>query len=168
MAATDGEPRPVIIRRAARVIIIDQQERILLMAARDPADGRVVWFLPGGGIEQGESLEQAARRELAEEIGLGEPLLLLGPVWTRHHDFTWNGDAISQDEWFFLLRLEGSLDATAIYPAGGEAVFFEGAAWARLAELADWGDIMAPRRLAELLPPLLAGDIPEEPIETGV
>jgi len=162
------EGRAVTIRRAARVIVLDPGERILLLAARDPADGRVVWFLPGGGIEPGESIEEAARRELQEEVGLDGPLLLLGPVWTRHHDFSWNGKAVSQDEWFFVHRMETQLDAATVRPAGAEEAFFEGAVWATVAELADWGEMMAPSRMAELLPPLLAGQLPEEPIDSGV
>ena len=157
-----------VVRRAARVLLIDPRDRILLLGARDPADGRVVWFLPGGGIEPGESIERAARRELLEEVGLGGELPLSGPVWTRHHDFTWNGRRVTQDEWFFVLRLAAELDAASIQPAGAEAAVFEGARWAGLAELAAWSEIMAPRRLPELLAPILAGELPAEPIDTGV
>jgi len=156
------------VRRAARILLVDPRQRILLLAARDPADGRVVWFLPGGGIEPGESIEQAARRELHEEVGLDRPLSLLGPVWTRHHEFTWNGRQVIQDEWFFVARLEAELDAASVQPAGAEGSFFEGARWAGVAELEAWSEIMAPRRLPELLLPILAGELPSEPIDTGV
>ncbi|HUG47828.1 MAG TPA: NUDIX domain-containing protein [Candidatus Limnocylindria bacterium] len=167
-ALEPGGSAQVIRRRAARILLIDPGDRILLLAARDPADGRVVWFLPGGGIEPGESIEQAARRELLEEVGVGEPVTLAGPVWTRHHDFSWNGRHIIQDEWFFELRLDGELDASTIHPAGAEAAVFEGACWAGLAELAEWAEIVAPRRLCELLRPVLAGQLPAEPIDAGV
>lgn len=160
----------VIRRRAARVIVIDPQDRILLLAARDPGDGRVVWFTPGGGVEDGETLEQAAARELSEEVPLAGPLTLRGPVWTRHHDeFYWDGKLISQTEWYFVGRLDAPLDAARIGPSAGiEGSYFAGARWVSIAELRAWPDIMAPRRMAELLAPILAGELPAEPIDTGV
>ena len=89
-------PSAVIVRRAARIVLLDPADRVLLLGARDPADGRVVWFLPGGGLEPGESLAQAAARELAEEVPLAGTPDLRGPVWRRHHVFSWNGKRIDQ------------------------------------------------------------------------
>jgi 8-oxo-dGTP diphosphatase len=51
---------------------------------------RVEWGFPGGGVQRGETPEAAARRELAEEIGLSEyPLLPAGVacgVWDGRPD----------------------------------------------------------------------------------
>jgi 8-oxo-dGTP pyrophosphatase MutT (NUDIX family) len=162
-----------LVRRAARVILIDGDDRVLLLAARDPADRRVVWFMPGGGVEPGETLQQAARRELAEEVPDVAGLPLVGPVWTRRHaEFSWDGQLIDQSEWFFVARLDAPLDAARIGPApGDEGRYFVGARWSSvddIAELVAGGEIVAPRRLAELLPPILRGELPTEPIDTGV
>lgn len=51
--------------------------RVLLV--RHEKAGRSYWLLPGGGVEEGEPLEQAVRRELAEEVGLS-PVAVTGPV----------------------------------------------------------------------------------------
>lgn len=57
------------------------------------------WCLPGGGIRFGEAPESAARRELAEEIGLAAPALLPAGVACG----IWDGrpDRV----YFFELRL---------------------------------------------------------------
>lgn len=159
--------RPVHVRTAARVILLDAADRVLLLAARDPADGRVVWFTPGGAIEPGESPLDAAQREMAEEVPLAGRLGLHGPVWRRRHVFSWNGRQIDQTEFFFVARLDGTIEAADIHVGGEEEVFFAGARWASLAELAEADDIVAPRRIAELLAPIIAGEYPPAPIDTG-
>lgn len=54
---------------AAGAVVTDLQGRVLLVRrARDPQRGR--WSVPGGRVEPGESLEQAAAREVLEETGL--------------------------------------------------------------------------------------------------
>ncbi len=63
---------PVNLRPSARAIILDEDDRILLCRFEFLRDGQhvVVWATPGGGVEPGETLLAALRRELLEEVGL--------------------------------------------------------------------------------------------------
>lgn len=66
--STEGAPRP--LTEVAVGILVDAQGRYLL-TSRPP--GKVYagyWEFPGGKLEAGESVEQALRRELQEEIGV--------------------------------------------------------------------------------------------------
>jgi 8-oxo-dGTP diphosphatase len=66
------EPRirvSAILRRESRVLLV-----------RHEKGGREYWLLPGGGVSCGETLLNAVKRELAEELGLDEDLPLEGPV----------------------------------------------------------------------------------------
>ena len=60
-------------RLSARLLILNDAGRLLLFRfvhKRGPLAGQDFWATPGGGVDEGESLEQAAVRELEEETGL--------------------------------------------------------------------------------------------------
>lgn len=52
-------------RVSAKALIVDDQNRFLL--AKEP-DGK--WDLPGGGLEYGENVQVAIKREIKEELGI--------------------------------------------------------------------------------------------------
>jgi ADP-ribose pyrophosphatase YjhB (NUDIX family) len=86
-------------RETARLVILDSSRRLLLF--RHVGGNREFWATPGGGVERGETMEQAARREAVEELGCDPGRLRL--LWTGHATFEFEGRLISQTETFFLV-----------------------------------------------------------------
>jgi len=73
--------RPVpVFRPTARILVVDAAGRLVMFGGQISADAARTWLTPGGGVRSGESLEQAAVRELAEETGLALTPERLGPV----------------------------------------------------------------------------------------
>jgi 8-oxo-dGTP pyrophosphatase MutT (NUDIX family) len=97
-----------IPRRAARILVIDAQRRVLLFRGFDPGrPGIRYWFTAGGGMDEGETSAEAAARELREETGLSvRPELLGEPVWHEVTDFPFDGRWYRQDQDFYLLRVD--------------------------------------------------------------
>ena len=95
------------LRPSARAIILDQNDRILLCRFEFDRDGRqvVVWATPGGGVEPGESLLAALRRELMEEVGLEVDQ---APPHVWHQEIVRAGHAAGYDgviNDYFLVRV---------------------------------------------------------------
>ncbi|MEV4638540.1 NUDIX domain-containing protein [Actinoplanes sp. NPDC049548] len=96
-----------IDRRAARVLLIDADERALLLRGGDPARaGTRWWFTPGGGLGEGETPAQGAARELYEETGLRvDPEELGEPVHHEVTEFSYDTRQYRQSQHFFLHRV---------------------------------------------------------------
>src|SRR4051794_39218317 len=100
------QERPVRRRRTARVLLVDESDRILLFRDSDPGlPGRHWWITPGGGVEGAESDLHGAVRELHEETGLvADPGALVGPLARRTVRHGYTDVVVVQDEVFFGLQ----------------------------------------------------------------
>jgi 8-oxo-dGTP pyrophosphatase MutT (NUDIX family) len=97
-------------RLSARLLILDPMRRVLLFRfvyRKGPLAGQDFWGTVGGGVEDGETLAEAAVRELEEETGLrrGD----VGSEVARREVALQlpDGEHVVQDERFFLVYAEG-------------------------------------------------------------
>jgi len=95
-------------RRAARVVLLDETDRVLLIRFEiRRQDGAVAfWATPGGGLEGDEEPLAGARRELMEELGLD--LHLSGPIHEATAVFEHEGAPLENTDTFFLARCAAS------------------------------------------------------------
>ena len=151
----DAEP---LARPAVRALVLDSEGRTLLLRWPRPG-GSPFWIAPGGGVEAGESDDDALRRELREELGLEEAGF--GPcIWTREFTFPWRDRWWRQAERYHVVRLEPDQ-----IPGGEEA---GNARWWSADEIEASDELFAPARLAELLRDLEANGPPPRAIDVGI
>lgn len=153
------------LRKATRAIVLDESDRVLLV--RFSAPDREIWLTTGGGIEHGETDEEALRRELREEAGLVG--FDLGPlVWTRTvlqslEGGRWDG----QTERFYLVRTPPFEPSPALSWDELRAEGMTAVRWWTLDELAAAQAVFAPRRLPLLLRDLVRAGPPSQPVDVG-
>ena len=165
-----GDRDDPFVRPTARVILLDPRDRVMLIRATVTVGSdqgpESFWHMPGGLIEPGETGEQAARRECAEETGIVD--ISVGVcVWHRRHVAQWHGRWYDWRERYFLGRTE-QLRTTARHMEGPELEEFREHRWWSVDAVQQSDETFVPGRLAALLPPLLAAELPEEPIDAGV
>jgi 8-oxo-dGTP diphosphatase len=73
--ATVSREYPAAPIVAVGVVVVHQERALLVRRGKAPAEGR--WAIPGGGLELGERVEDAAIREIREECGVA---IALGPL----------------------------------------------------------------------------------------
>ena len=85
-----------------------------ILLCRHDKRGRDVWLLPGGGVHSGETLVDALRREIGEEVGIEAPPLE-GPIALV--DSIAPGRSLTTKHVVHIIfagRVEGSLEAVSV------------------------------------------------------
>lgn len=84
-------------------IVFDKEGRILLQKRRE----QQAWGFPGGALELGESIVEAAKREILEETGFHVRIERLSGVYSKYEEMYPNGDVAQPIVHFFVCRING-------------------------------------------------------------
>jgi 8-oxo-dGTP pyrophosphatase MutT (NUDIX family) len=87
--------------KRSRAIIINQNSILLIKRV---FEDRVYWVFPGGGVEEGESIEQALERECMEELGIH---ILIGNLFTE--EISRKQETIGDVEYFYFTEITGGV-----------------------------------------------------------
>ena len=139
---TGSVPKP---RQAGRAILRDSSGRVLLIHFVLP--NMTFWATPGGGVEPGETVLEAAHRELKEELGIAVPLE--GPVHQAVGIFEFEGVLIENTDKFFAGRGDGV--PHLIGATETESAALIEARWWTQEEVEQTREAIFPRDLAEVL-----------------
>ncbi|MEO7844403.1 MAG: NUDIX domain-containing protein [Nocardioides sp.] len=151
-----------MVRLAVKLLLMDADDQLLLIHSKDPRTAAKYWYPVGGGVELGESLQDAAAREAYEETGL-TGLPAGDHVWRRDHTYEFNGRVFEVHEEWLLHRVEHFEPAPAEL-SGDEAQSILGFRWWG-EELAEATDTILPPGLGQLVKDLLADGVPSAPID---
>ncbi|MFC4506732.1 MULTISPECIES: NUDIX hydrolase [Streptomyces] len=146
------------LREAARVIVLDREDRVLLLRYEENGG---FWAVPGGSLEHGETHLDAAHRELQEELGVIN--VKVGPeLAVRTKDHLVGGEAARQAEKYFV----AVVDAAEIDPArASQPDDIRAWQWWSLREMQETAQTIYPLGLAKLIIDYLRSGPPTTPIE---
>jgi 8-oxo-dGTP diphosphatase len=141
-------------RRSARLLIIEPAGRVLLFRfvfRKGALAGEDYWATPGGGVEEGETFEQAAIRELREETGIR--VESVGPQ-VGQREFVLqlsDGERVVADERFFRVEAKEATLSRDEWTAEEAEVMVAHRWWSR-DELSQTSETVWPENLIEMLP----------------
>lgn len=160
------------IRNSVKIILLNDNDEMLLMCVEDPNTtsldkknhGRF-WFPIGGKIEKGESIEDAAIREIFEETGLLKEEIEQGPiVWFGEFDFILKGIMTRQKETFIVARTKQK-NVSLTNLDDWEKNVVQKIDWFSLEKIKNSKEVIFPILLPKYLPDIISRKYPKKPMK---
>ena len=163
------------MHQSIRILLFNSANALLFMGAEDKnltgTDGNKgrFWFLVGGSLENGETFQAAARRELTEETGLTDADVVWGAeIAEGVVHLKENGKPLDIYQRFIVAKTKK--DAVHLHDLDAwEQNAVKGLRWFSPEEIQTSKETLYPRMLKAYLPQIisdlpkfLAGDIPEK------
>ena len=157
-------------RNSIKVLLLNERQELLLMCADDPTttskDGKYhgrFWFPVGGEINPGESVKEAATREIYEETGIKE--VEFGPVvWFGEFDLVLAGTPTHLKQTFIVAKTKQHKVSLENLTEEEKKVVKK-TAWFSLEKIQNSTEVIYPVLLARYLPDILQGKYPDQPLE---
>ena len=152
-----------IQRVTSRVLPVSEEGAVLLLLDQDPArPGVLRWGTIGGGVDAGESHEDAAVRELFEETGVvAQPSALGDPFHTDILTYSYDGVAYEGRAKFYAMSLSRQVEVTFAHLEPLEVDNVLEARWLTPEEVRADGRLVAPQ-LPDIMTAAVAAVLADE------